>query len=67
MNLISIFSILLLRQVIKHVGEQVNKYEDHTPSLFKKAYCLTEILVQEKNYFSFPFIFVFLYFFEIMF
>ena len=67
MYLISIFFILFLRQVIKHVSEQVNKYENETSRLFKNTYCVTEILIKEGNYFSFPFIFVFLYILIIMF
>ena len=49
------------------MSEQVNKYENDTPILFKSTYFVTEILIKEENYFLFLFIFVFLYISVIMF
>ena len=41
------------------MSEQVNKYGNHAPILFKNT-CATEILIKEEWYFSFPFIFMIL-------
>ena len=48
------------------MSEQLNKYENHTPIIYKKNW-VTEILIKEKNYFSFLFILVFSHIFVIMF
>ena len=42
--------------------KQVNKYENHTPTLFKNIYCITEILIKEKNIFNSFHFRVFVYF-----
>ena len=49
------------------MSEQVNKHENHTPILTKNTCCATKILIKGGNYFSFPFICVFLYVFVILF
>ena len=48
-----IFFILILQQVIQEVSQQLNKYKNHTPHLYKNTYYATEILINKKKVFHF--------------